>query len=394
MSYVLADALELSGILSVFWCGITFNHYGAYSLSPYTTLTSRQLFRTLAFVCETSVFLYIGISIATIKLCFEWSLIVWTVVLCLIGRALHVFPICFVLNKFKKKKFSPQIQLAIWFAGLRGAIAFSLSLNLTFANTQYIRTATILFVHFTLFCMGTGTLPLLKVLGIKSGSSAQSLDNISKPREKTPHSSSSSNLNSSSSSSRANCLRNFVATIDEKYLKVGLRRNVPPLAREAVELFERLVTTSNETEMKPQRMIVTETVPKRFVSEYSRAMLEKGEVLEEASRVDVDGGGASGVNVGINGVSDGVSGGASGGGSSGGIRGIVGGIRGSIGGLRGSGASGGAILNTSVEQHHSFGAAGVIGEESNEEGDEEDDDDDVDGDVIKDEHNTPLIFKS
>lgn len=30
MSYVLADALGLSGIMSVFWCGIAFNHYGAY----------------------------------------------------------------------------------------------------------------------------------------------------------------------------------------------------------------------------------------------------------------------------------------------------------------------------------------------------------------------------
>ncbi len=30
LSYVLADALDLSGIMSVFWCGIVFNHYGAY----------------------------------------------------------------------------------------------------------------------------------------------------------------------------------------------------------------------------------------------------------------------------------------------------------------------------------------------------------------------------
>ncbi len=51
-----------------------------YSLSPYTTLTSRQLFRTLAFVCETSVFLYIGISLPTLHMVFDFRLIAWTAV--------------------------------------------------------------------------------------------------------------------------------------------------------------------------------------------------------------------------------------------------------------------------------------------------------------------------
>lgn len=41
-------------------------------------------------------------------------------------------------------------------------------------------TATLIFVHFTLFVMGVGTLPLLKILKIKSSSTDQSLDNISK----------------------------------------------------------------------------------------------------------------------------------------------------------------------------------------------------------------------
>jgi len=256
MSYVMADALQLSGIMSVFWCGIAFNHYGAYSLSPYTTLTSRQLFRTLAFVCEMSVFLYIGISLATIEFHFDWRLIIWIIVLSLLGRAVHVFPICFIMNRFKKKKFSPQISVAIWFAGLRGAIAFSLSLNLDGEAAPYIKTATLMFVHFTLFVMGVGTLPLLKVLKIKSGQD-QSLDYIQKPRDKTPH------------DERESRGTNFVKSLDEKYLKVWFRRSVPPLAREAVDLFERLVTTSNEAEQKPQRMIV-ESPPRNTRGEYER----------------------------------------------------------------------------------------------------------------------------
>lgn len=41
-----------------------------------------------------------------------------------------------------------------------------------------------------------------------------------------------------------------------------MRRRSPPLAREAVVLFERLVSHSNEEELKPQRMIVADPVPK------------------------------------------------------------------------------------------------------------------------------------
>jgi len=237
------------------------------SLSPYTTLTSRQLFRTLAFVCETSVFLYIGISISTFQFDFDWRLIAWTVLLCLVGRAIHVFPICFILNRFKKNKFSPQIQFAIWFAGLRGAIAFSLSLDLTGAAAPYIKTATLIFVHFTLFVMGCGTLPLLKVLKIKSASSDQSLDNISKPREKTPRTYGSKGSN-------------FIKSLDEKYLKVWLRRPVPPLAREAVQLFERLVMTSNEAEMKPQRMMVKDIAPLANRNGYESAQSVNGAILD------------------------------------------------------------------------------------------------------------------
>jgi len=229
VSYVLAEALELSGIMSVFWCGIAFNHYGAYSLSAYTTLTSRQLFRTAAFICETCVFIYIGISLPMLRGGVDVNLILWTVLFCFVGRALHVFPLSFLLNLKRKKKLSWQIQIALWFAGLRGAIAFSLAIATDTEHAEYIRTTTLVFVHVTLFVMGCGTLPLLKLLKIKTASSDQSLNNISKPRQKT--------LKPKSKAAT------FANTLDEKYMKYYFRRPVQPVAREAIELFERLAGT-------------------------------------------------------------------------------------------------------------------------------------------------------
>jgi len=234
MSYVLANALDISGVLAVFFCGITFNQYGAYSLSPYTKLTSNQLFRTAAFICETCVFIYIGMTFSFHDFTFNADLFSWSIFFICLSRAMSVFPICFILNKFLKDKISIQIQIAIWFAGLRGAFAFSLGLDYESDYSSFIRTSTILMVIFTIFVFGIGTYPLLKLLGIKTSSSDQSLDNINKPLNKQSKSKDRSQLYQS---------------VDDKYFKPWFRKKVPPLATEAIEIFEKLVQSSKDMEM-------------------------------------------------------------------------------------------------------------------------------------------------
>ncbi|EGG24018.1 Na-H exchanger [Cavenderia fasciculata] len=240
MSYVLANSLEISGILAVFFCGITFNQYGSYSLSPYTKLTSRQLFRTAAFICETSVFIYIGISSSFHSFSFHAGLLTWSIFFTCLSRAIAVFSICFVLNKFLKNKIELPIQAAIWVAGLRGAISFSLSLDYRSPYAHYILTDTLLIVIFTLFVFGIGTYPILKVLGIKTASSDQSLDNITRVMNKK---------------SKAKEKTSLYQNCDEKYFKRWFRKQVPPLATEAVEIFEKLVNQSSEEQQQEAQIL-------------------------------------------------------------------------------------------------------------------------------------------
>ncbi|KYQ93658.1 Na-H exchanger [Tieghemostelium lacteum] len=235
MSYVLSNALGISGVLAVFFCGITFNQYGAYSLSPYTKLTSRQLLRTAAFIGETAVFIYMGMSLSFHNFTFSVGLFFWSIFFTLLSRALSVFPICFALNKIIKNKISMPIQIAMWFAGLRGAFAFSLSLDYESPASKYIRTNTLLIVMFTIYIFGIGTYPLLKLLGIKTSSTDQSLDNISKPLNKT---------------SKSKDRTQLYQSVDDKYFKKWFRKKVPPLATEAIEIFEKLVLqSSNDQEL-------------------------------------------------------------------------------------------------------------------------------------------------
>merc|ERR1719471_2861092 len=56
--YALAEGVHLSGIMAILFCGLVMSHYTHYNLSPVTQITMQQTMRTLAFVCETSIFIY------------------------------------------------------------------------------------------------------------------------------------------------------------------------------------------------------------------------------------------------------------------------------------------------------------------------------------------------
>ncbi|PIO67533.1 hypothetical protein TELCIR_10711 [Teladorsagia circumcincta] len=78
---------------------------------------------------ETSTFAYIGMAFFTIKLNFQPSLIFWCIVLCLVSRALNIFPISYAVNKCRREvQISMKNQIVLWFSGMRGAVCFALVL--------------------------------------------------------------------------------------------------------------------------------------------------------------------------------------------------------------------------------------------------------------------------
>ena len=58
-AYVCADTNGLSGIMSLFFCGITMGHYTKYNLSSPAMAVTSTGFHTCAFVAEAAVFTYL-----------------------------------------------------------------------------------------------------------------------------------------------------------------------------------------------------------------------------------------------------------------------------------------------------------------------------------------------
>ncbi|RLO12563.1 hypothetical protein DYB28_010061, partial [Aphanomyces astaci] len=210
-SYSLAEVLKLSGIMSLFFCGITMAHYNTTNLST----TSQSIFQSFALVAEFFVFLYMGMGICVGQF-GRWDVkfMVLAILFCLIGRLFNIFPLSWVANWQRKEKVTTQMQVVLWFAGLRGAIAFALSQDMPGTNRDLYTTTTLSVVIFTTIVCGGLTEPLLKQTKLKAAASDHPAlpDGIAAP-------SSSMRLRQLSVESEISYVESFWGNLDEKYMK-------------------------------------------------------------------------------------------------------------------------------------------------------------------------------
>eukprot|EP01018_Ginkgo_biloba_P003739 Gb_32009 [translate_table: standard] len=182
LSYVLAELFFLSGILTVFFCGIIMSHYTWHNVSESSRITTKHAFATMSFIAETFIFLYVGMDALDME---KWkmtkasprmSLGIFSSVLSLIliGRAAFVFPLSALLNFMRKSSQNTRItfrhQVVICWAGLmRGAVSIALAFN-QFAASGFTKnaeqatmiTSTIVVVLFSTTVFGILTKPLIR----------------------------------------------------------------------------------------------------------------------------------------------------------------------------------------------------------------------------------------
>ncbi|KAA8543161.1 hypothetical protein F0562_021344 [Nyssa sinensis] len=182
LSYVMAELFDLSGILTVFFCGIVMSHYTWHNVTESSRVTTKHVFAMLSFVAEIFIFLYVGMDALDIE---KWKFVsnspgksigVSSILLglVLVGRAAFVFPLSFLSNltKSKSEKIELKQQVTIWWAGLmRGAVSMALAYN-QFARSGHTQlpgnaimiTSTITVVLFSTVVFGLMTKPLVRLL--------------------------------------------------------------------------------------------------------------------------------------------------------------------------------------------------------------------------------------
>lgn len=170
-TFLLAEACGFTGVVAVLFCGITQAHYTYNNLSADSRNRTKQLFEVLHFLAENFIFSYMGLALFTFeKHVFSPVFIVGTFIAVFVGRAAHIYPLSFFLNLGRRHKISWNIQHMMMFSGLRGAMAFALSIRdtATYAH-QMMFSTTLLIVFFTVWVIGGGTTPMLSWLNIRVG---------------------------------------------------------------------------------------------------------------------------------------------------------------------------------------------------------------------------------
>ncbi|XP_077153012.1 sodium/hydrogen exchanger 7 isoform X2 [Ranitomeya variabilis] len=170
-TFLLAEACGFTGVVAVLFCGITQAHYTYNNLSPESRNRTKQLFEVLHFLAENFIFSYMGLALFTFqKHVFSPVFIVGAFIAVFVGRAAHVYPLSFFLNLGRRHKISWNFQHMLMFSGLRGAMAFALSIRdtATYAH-QMMFSTTLLIVFFTVWVIGGGTTPMLSWLNIRVG---------------------------------------------------------------------------------------------------------------------------------------------------------------------------------------------------------------------------------
>jgi len=160
-AYAAAESMSLSGIVAILFCGMVMAHYTVPNLSPETATNSKVVFKVLATLAETFVFIYMGVAMFLEE--EKWSMVPFVavaMVACAGGRALNVFPVIrWVNEKRRPARRVPENHTKMLFvSGLRGAIAFALASttirDLGEASGKVIRTATLCIVIFTVIFVG------------------------------------------------------------------------------------------------------------------------------------------------------------------------------------------------------------------------------------------------
>ncbi|KAJ7319721.1 hypothetical protein JRQ81_019232 [Phrynocephalus forsythii] len=157
-------------------CAMTMNKYVEENVSQKSYTTIKYFMKMLSSVSETLIFIFMGVSTVGKNHEWNWAFVCFTLLFCLIWRALGVFVLTQIINVFRTIPITFKDQFIIAYGGLRGAICFSLVFLLpaaVFPRKKLFITAAIVVIFFTVFIQGITIRPLVEFLDVKRSNKKQ-----------------------------------------------------------------------------------------------------------------------------------------------------------------------------------------------------------------------------
>ncbi|KAF9733906.1 hypothetical protein PMIN06_011410 [Paraphaeosphaeria minitans] len=180
LTYFFSNAIHMSGIVSLLFCGICMKHYAYHNMSRRTQLTTKFVFQTTAQLSENFIFIYLGISLFSYD-DYKPLFILITVIGICAARWAAVFPLAKIINAVSRyrsrrhgvpdqaEELPYSHQVMMYWAGLRGAVGVALAAGLSGPNADTLRATVLIVVVLTVIIFGGTTARMLEILGIRTG---------------------------------------------------------------------------------------------------------------------------------------------------------------------------------------------------------------------------------
>jgi CPA1 family monovalent cation:H+ antiporter len=143
-------------------------------MSAGTRTAMQSFWEYTSFVMNSLVFLLIGLEIQVRELLQNWASVLLAIGAVFLGRALSVYLLVPLSNRFAEKIPLRWQHVAVW-GGLRGALALALALSLTtaFPYREQILNLTFGVVIFSILVQGLTIKPLVRILKLANGDDAK-----------------------------------------------------------------------------------------------------------------------------------------------------------------------------------------------------------------------------
>ena len=182
-SYLLAEQLQLSGVLAVVAAGLVNGNLGSRGMSPTSRIMLSNTWEYIAFLANSVVFLLIGLQGNLPDLGQAWRDILAAILAVLAARVVVVYGLSWLINLVSahrmpagQKQIPLTWQHVLSWSGLRGAISLALVLSLPAvlgSQRDILRLMAFGVVLFTLLVQSTTMRPLIRRLHIVTQSQAQ-----------------------------------------------------------------------------------------------------------------------------------------------------------------------------------------------------------------------------
>ena len=167
-TFILAEALHVSGVIAVVMAGLVLGNVGARSgMSPTTRLALLTFWEYVAFLINSAIFLLIGLEVNLARLIADLLPVGIAIGAALLARAVVAYGLGLVVLPLPPALPRRWLHILFW-GGLRGAVSLAVALSVPFPlpGRSLLLDLTFGVVLFTLLVQGLTIEPLMRRLGI------------------------------------------------------------------------------------------------------------------------------------------------------------------------------------------------------------------------------------